>query len=444
MQIKPLKKWRRPWFKVKEIPFQVQLKPLDSYPLKVDQVSGNLYWSPRPWWQFLLAILLFLLLLGGAGWLIYKIIKYTDFNPPKFDPNNPGELKSFYDLYNYDDTILLNFKINHLQFRPENTVIHIFEGETEIQDSPFQVQKLLENSQINSPEDNKDYDSACVYNDQLYQLSCLNINTGISEPGDYKFTLKATNKNSDKKGPVIQSNLISIYEPPKPKINEVKLSRNQIKPGDKIDLSLLLDNYEQIETLKISPNSTNGGSSNSLLDSEMILEKEEIERYCQNSNQDSKCTLNIPWTIAEGGNYEFTVTATSFYDQHNETPIQMTSDTITVKIPLKIDYFKANGKSYNIDSVNAGDTIYLDWSVLGNGVKVQIDYLPPNLDARGKAELYSYPNDNFYINLKATDKFGDTVQQRLFIPVIKNDLGFPQIDQDRLPNRVIEVPDILR
>lgn len=429
MEITPIKKWRRPLFKVKEIPFTVQLKPLDSYSLKINELSGKLYWLPRPWWQFLLFILLALLILGGAGWLILKILKYSDFKAPE----SPAEisLNSFYDLYNYDDTIFLNFKVNNLPFRPENTIISIFEGEKEIK--KYEVQELLEQSKIN--EENKSYSEGCVYNPSpFYELSCLNINTGISQPGEHNFTLEISKKNSSEKI-TSEKFLQSIKQPPQPKIDEIQFSNSQIQPNQTFNINFSLANYEQIKMLKITSNPTSENQE---------LDQQKLAQYCQNNLINNKCDLSIPLTISNAGNYKFTITATSFYEKHNETPISMTTDEIIVKTPLTINYFKANDKSYNIPSIQAGETIYLDWDVEGNDVKIDIEYLSTNLKPRGKAELYNYPDHDFEITLKAKDSFGDLVEQKLFIKVDKDDLTSPQSSDEKLPNKVIEVPDLFR
>lgn len=430
MQITPIKQWRRPLFKAKEIPFTVQLKPLDSYPLKINELASKLYWLPRPWWQFLLFILLVLLLLGSVGWLILKLLKYSDFKAPKSSPEI--SLNSFYNLYHYNDTIFLNFKVNNLPFRVENTIISIFEGEKEIK--KYEVQELLKQSKIN--EENKSYSEGCVYNPSpFYELSCLNINTEISQPGDYNFRLEISKKNSSEKITSEEKFSQSIKQPPKPKIDEIQLSNTQISPNQTFNLNFSLANYEQIQTLKITSNPTSENQE---------LNQQELAQYCQNNNMNNKCNLSIPLTISNAGKYKFTITATSLYEKDNETPISTTTDEIIVKNSLKIDYFKANSQSSNISPVKYGDTIILDWDVIGDNVQVKIEYLESDLPTKAKAKLRIYPDQDFEITLKAEDSFGDLVEQKLFIKVIKNNSISPSLNNDIQQNEVIEVPDLLK
>ncbi|MBD0390585.1 MAG: hypothetical protein ICV54_29830, partial [Nostoc sp. C3-bin3] len=36
--------------------------------------QGSLVWKPRPWWQFILLLLAVLGLLGGIGFIIWRIL----------------------------------------------------------------------------------------------------------------------------------------------------------------------------------------------------------------------------------------------------------------------------------------------------------------------------------------------------------------------------------
>jgi uncharacterized membrane protein len=438
LEVTPIKKWKRPLFKNKEREFIVKLNNLDPYPLAINEISGKTFWSPRPWWQFWFWILLLLLLLLGGIWLIYQLIRYADFKPPKDPPQ--VSLSSFYNLYNYTDTIFLDFQVENLPYRPENTAISIFLGDKEIR--KLELKELLEESKIDSK--TKQYSEGCVYNKSpFYELSCININTGISQPGNYEFSLQVSTKDGKKKLEK-QSTNIEIKEPPKPQIEELRLSSVQVKPKDTFSLDFQVVNYQRLAEIKIIGEPVAGIKNNSTETTEITLDKDTITKNCLNQNGANRCIFSNPFTFSNPGTYQFTVTAKSAYEKHNETPITVTSNPLILGDELQIVYFKANDKTSNIE-VQYKETIDLDWYVTGNNVKVDIEYLEPNLLPKGKAKLNVYPDNSFEITLKATDSvFGTSVEKKLFIKVNKPTSDNSSDTSEQLPNEVIEVPDLLR
>jgi uncharacterized membrane protein len=439
LEVTPRKKWKRPLFKNKESEFTLKLNSLDPYPLEINEFEGKVLWIPRPWWQFWLWILLILLILVGGAWLIYKLIRYTDFKPPKEEPR--VSLSSFYDLYNYDDTIYLDFKIQNLPFRPENTIVSILESGQEIK--KLEVNQLLAESKIE--EKNKNYTEGCVYNKSpFYELSCVNIDTGVSQPGNYEFSLEASTKNAKKKLENLKSINIEIKEPPEPKIEELRLSSLQVKPQEFFNLNFEVINYSELAEIKIIGEPVAGITNNSAEIIEIILDKNAIEENCLNQNNNNKCIFNESFRFENPGTYQFTVSANSVYEKHNQNPIKLTSKNLIVRNDLQIVYFKANNKTSNIE-VEYGNTIILEWYVIGNNVKVDIEYLEPNLPTKGRANLNVYPENSFYITLKATDSiFNTTVEKKLFIKINKFSSDSPYDRSNQLPNEIIEVPDLLR
>ncbi len=438
LEITPINQWKRPLFKNKEKDFIVKLNNLDSYSLAVNELPGKIFWSPRPWWQFWLWILLLLLLLLGGSWLIYQLIRYADFKPPKDPPQ--VSVSSFYQLYNYTDTIFLDFQVENLPYRPENTVISIFLGDKEIR--KLELKELLQESKIDGK--TKQYAESCVYNQPpFYELSCVNIDTGISQPGNYEFSLQVSTKDGKKKLEK-QSLNIEIKEPPKPQIEDLRLSSPQLKPEETFNLNFAVVNYQRLAEINIIGQPVAGIQNNSTETIETTLDKNAITQICANQNGTNRCIFNNPFRFSTPGTYQFTVTAKSSYDQHNQTPITLTSNPVIVGDQLQIVYFKANNQTSNIE-IEYGQTIELEWYVVGNNVKVDMEYLEPNLPPKGKAKLNVYPENSFNITLKATDSvFGTSIEKTLFIKVNKPTFDSNSDTSEKLPNEVIEVPDLLR
>ncbi len=73
LQVQPLKWWQRPLFgKSKAIHFYVEATDPQALPIVNPRLPGVLLWRARSWWQVLLLLVLAALLLGTAGYLLWR------------------------------------------------------------------------------------------------------------------------------------------------------------------------------------------------------------------------------------------------------------------------------------------------------------------------------------------------------------------------------------
>ncbi|MHC5720178.1 MAG: hypothetical protein ACYTX0_51140, partial [Nostoc sp.] len=70
----PVHRWRRPFFGSALINFKIEVQDQKKLPIPDKFPQATLVWKSRPWWQFLLLLLLVLGLLGGAALIVWRIL----------------------------------------------------------------------------------------------------------------------------------------------------------------------------------------------------------------------------------------------------------------------------------------------------------------------------------------------------------------------------------
>lgn len=86
---KPLNSWRQPWFgSGLFINFKIEIKDQKELPLPDKLPQVTLVWKARPWWQFLLLLLLILGILGGSALIIWRILRPVPVLIDDFQPNS--------------------------------------------------------------------------------------------------------------------------------------------------------------------------------------------------------------------------------------------------------------------------------------------------------------------------------------------------------------------
>ncbi|MGH8000800.1 MAG: hypothetical protein ACREPR_15565, partial [Brasilonema sp.] len=107
LTVKPAPWWRRSLFGAGQVlNFQVEIKDKQDLPLSDTLPTGTLLWKARPWWQFLLLILVILGILGGVGFLIWRLLNPEPLRLENFQANAPQITEG-------DNQVSLNWEIHN-------------------------------------------------------------------------------------------------------------------------------------------------------------------------------------------------------------------------------------------------------------------------------------------------------------------------------------------
>ncbi|NJL62402.1 MAG: hypothetical protein HC903_11890 [Methylacidiphilales bacterium] len=75
LTVEPISSWRQPWLgSGLFINFQIEIQDQKQLPLPDKLPQGSFIWKSRPWWQFVLLLLLILGILGGSAFIIWRIL----------------------------------------------------------------------------------------------------------------------------------------------------------------------------------------------------------------------------------------------------------------------------------------------------------------------------------------------------------------------------------
>ena len=230
LEVRPKQWWRRPLFG-QGMPIDFTVNFIDGYQLSLPRANlrEQLIWEARPWWHLLLIALTGVSVISTILFLIWWFF----FKPPA-----PPKIMNFAsDSPNYqavnNDFIHLNWQIQNAKQIKNITLIG--------RNPNGQVTSRQEIYQFNDgiPEQLKPY---CTFK---RILSCRNIRTDASSPGEYIFEIKVEPKISQQ-SVTQQTNLINIQPLPKPKIIKVfaQLKDEQQKPS-----TVSVNNQSQIKNV---------------------------------------------------------------------------------------------------------------------------------------------------------------------------------------------------
>ncbi|MEO1427792.1 MAG: hypothetical protein AAFV71_01755 [Cyanobacteria bacterium J06633_8] len=431
LKVTPNKWRRRPLFGTSlPINFEVGLEDTQQLPLTIDQFEGILLWQSRPWW---LPVLLALLSVGSLGaiafviwWLVIKPLA-----PPKilkFNSDSP-----IYQQAN-DDFVRLNWQIRN----PKR--IHTVQITGTSAEGIAPVKTVEYNFSKGIPEELEDN---CTIQKVI---TCKNVLTNASKPGDYNFEIKLFSQ-SDKKVPVesVKTNSIKIIPVKLPQINEFG-SVQPVYENKPVRLNWKINNPDNLQELKLVVNRIQNGVVTQKLQRYNFKTKDDAEtkipKYLQGCVIDKEliCT-NILTQARQPGDYSFELTAIPQKGKP-ESPIYQKTETIKInppkkpKIPLKIINFKINGKDakpkyiFRINKYVPFQPLNISWKVVGDKkTKVKLTPAPGTVPLTGKV---SYPisqqPQSETLTLTATSGDGEEISRSITIETFNPTLVEPTSD----------------
>ncbi len=317
LQGQPQHWWRRPWLgSGKPFPFQVNLQDAQKLPLAPPQIPGTLTWSPRPFWQLLLAAIAALGTLGALVWLIWWLF----FKPPA----QPQILSFAAEDAQYaavrQDIARVRWQINHPERLTSLTLTgYSPDGKRLSGPLTFDLSQGLPSA----------LKSACTQQKSL--LTCTNVRTDARQAGQYLFELSAQPKGQ-KPALTQTSKLVTIAPYPLPIVQEFAPSALVYQeagpgngpssgpdnspipsvPAEGITLSWVVTNPQELDSLKLVGRDSKGAINGQIwIEFPRINGSLTIPEALQNNCRLIEVLIckNIPTNITQVGDYQFELTA---------------------------------------------------------------------------------------------------------------------------------------
>jgi len=401
------RKSQRSFFKAKQLEFLVEIEDLENNPLpRYLPLRSTLRWEARPFWHFLVLILIALLILVGAFFLVREIIKN----------NRSARIAEILEVepedteYEFNEKITLTWKIKNadrleaIRFRTEKSP----EGTITI-DQTYTKSELLDPDNLLKRFDCKTPKEG--------ELNCNRVATNASAAGTYNFVFEVYSLGGDKDKPSDKESFeVKISAPDKPSVSDLKVAKDEYKPGEPIDFQFEINRPETVKSIEIISK-----NKFSILDrdyreardeQEISIEKLK-ETFCPNK-QENPLECSVPISFATEGNNDLSIRLISNYEPHNQPePIsEQLEGSIAIEkpsIPLEIIRFTINGRTNGPVPVKIGQRITLSWQVKGEDVTVRIEGSGNRFRSRGSTVLGPYPPGTYRsIVLSATDEEGKT------------------------------------
>ncbi|MDB9341360.1 MULTISPECIES: hypothetical protein [Cyanophyceae] len=392
LTVKPRHWWRRPWLGGGlVINFQVNIQDKQSLPLPNTLPQLSFVWKPRPWWQFLLLILLMLGLLGGIGFIVWQLLNPAPLKLEKFVSNSSQIIEG--------EEVVLNWQVQNSQ----------------------QLQKL--ELTITEPQGLKttEYDFSNGIPENLAnicreipkkELICSNLKTGVKAKGKYSFKLQVFTRKgmpflSQKVKIEPKTIEVEINEKPIAELIEFKTDKLEYTKDDLINLSWKISSPLLLRKIEI----TGKAEDNTLLGQPISYEFNEgniadpkRQNRCREENQQLECT-NISIPASKAGKFTFEIKA--FSNNVNERNSSKKTESVIEILPkpFRIISFRINGTEEPIRELQEGETAILSWNVEGEDIRVKLDPIGdvPPVGSRTLQVNRAFPSQ---IKLQVNDKLG--------------------------------------
>lgn len=418
LSVYPKHQWRRPLLgHGLELPFQVNLQDLQALPTPENLPMGLLVWKARPWWQFLLLLVVGVGALSGLGFLIWFM-----FFKPAPEPIL-SEFKPDSASYTEGGRVRLNWTIAHSDRLAQ---LVISSTKDKIASSP-QVYDFRQGV----PTELNRY---CQIRDGDRNLICTNVDTGARLAGEYTFQLQIQAKSTQK---LIQQKLDVVIQPkPLPQVSSIAVRQSQLEKGKPLTLSWKIENFSQLSQLQVIGQLKDGKPT---LLKTYNFQKQiplELTKQCQPPVNETLSCANVDIGLpTKPGDYAISLQPISSESQKQSPP----SKAIQVQVkptPLRVINFTLNNQSSETNPsifLKVGQVITLNWQVQGDGVKVKLEPLG-DVPTSGSRTFKATTNLS-EITLTAETEQGQSVKRAFLLQV---DTPKPlQIPTNINPQRVI-------
>lgn len=415
LAVSPISWWRQPWLgSGLFINFQIEIQDYKQLPLPDKLPQGTLVWKARPWWHFLLLLLLILGLLGGSAFIIWRLLNPEQPKIVDFKPTSSS--------YQEGNVISLNWQISNINQLYKVKLI-TESGETKEESYNFKSK---------TPNKLNDGKTCQKQNDTL---NCNNFITEAKQPGKYIFKLEAYNtkgnKVDEKTTPPVEIKLLPV---PEVISDTFKSDKAQYEKGQQVNLSWQISNLNQLASLEIINKQENGTlSSVSKYDFSNGIPPQ-LQKQCSKSN--NLTCQNVPITASSPGKYTLILQTTSkspFPNPNNTKPSNPININVTSK-PFDIEFFGINGNGQSTQSFEENATVTLSWRVKANpqDVTVTLSHSGQKVNIVGSEKIIVIPEvgiiveDNYKQQQPATRKINIIAKPKDTPPPSSPILSVPQ------------------
>jgi hypothetical protein len=410
LTVKPRPWWRRPWSGGGlVINFQAQIQDKNNLPLNNTLPQLSFIWKPRPWWQFLLLILVCLGLFGGISFIIWRLLNPDPVILEEFHTNSPK--------YTQGEEVKLSWKIRNYQNL--QSVLLTIAGTQKKYDFSADTLKDTDGNELPCQPEKED-------------LSCDNVSTGVKNKGKYRFELQASYRKgalffSQDANTASQIQEVEISEKPIPTVVKVETDKTQYTKGDKIYLSWTISNPLLVKEIQITGKAEDGTSLGKLgvyrfnqdNQGNMIFDSKLQNLCAKTENQQLKCR-NIPISLLKAGKFTFELKALP-NNGSDRSSLKKTESAIEIlRKPFRIVSFTLNRSEKPNQELQEGATAIFSWRVEGEDIQVKLDPIG-DVSAVGSLSLDVNSALPSQIKLQVNDKLGkQQPQEKAFaIAIIK-------------------------
>ncbi|MBE9216064.1 hypothetical protein IQ247_25955 [Plectonema cf. radiosum LEGE 06105] len=397
LTVKPQPWWRRRWIgQPATLNFQIDVRDKQNLPVPNTLPQGVLLWKARPWWQFLLLILLGLGLAATAAFLIWRLLNPDPFKIESFSVEDPTIIEG--------NQVLLNWKISRYQ-QLKSLVIRTKQ--------PASKQPLLNETDIINSPIIKGKNPPCR-NTSQGELICENFKTGITAKGKYVFEMTALPRKRMWLSSQIQSATdttdVEIQEKPIAEIADFKTDKAKYQKGEDIVLSWSVQRPELLDKIEII---TKLDDKNPV-GKPITFDNPTIKDKCQEQGKQIKCTIPLPATTV--GNFSYELTAYT-KNVNGRVSTKKVDNIEVIAKPFNIVFFKINGSEQLNQVLNEGDQAILTWKVEGEDIQVKLRPYGREVTKVGQLELKVIKDFLSPIILEVTDISGKTQQKVIAVSV---------------------------
>lgn len=400
LRVTPFRKRRRPWWRQRTFPFQVNLQDAQGYQLADQYLQASLIWQARPWWQLALGILLALSLVSGSGFLIWWFF----FKPPA--PMSIEEFRTNSLEYTEGDSVNLNWRIlnpNQIQSLTLTTRVQ----ETDPEAKPIQP-KTFEFPESAPPGDLPD---TCPEPERL----CQQYDIGKLAAGRYEFELHPSVRSGSAAEPGKLT--VSVAAKPDPQITQFAPTQVEYQSGANVGLNWVIENASQLAALTVTATdqNTNRTSQTQYSFSQGIPK---ALPSCQRKGETLNCSA-VPISGLQAGAYTFELQATTVKGNRIES-----APTPSVNIkpkPLSIVSFVVNGRTGGGNvKLTLNQSLKISWQVEGGEGAIKVNISPyGSLPASGSQDFGKFATaGNHQIQITATDAAGQEVSGAGFLVTV--------------------------
>jgi uncharacterized membrane protein len=381
LTVKPRPWWRRPWFGTGLIVnFQVEIKDQQSLPLPNTFPQGTLVWKPRPWWQFLLLLLAILGILGGIGFILWRIFSPEPLRLENFSANDPQITEG--------DEVALKWEIHH--YKQLQKLVLTAKGSQPIQPIIYDFSNGIPES---LGKGNANEIPPCQVQEKE-ELICSNVKTGVKTKGNYTFDLQAFYRNgiqifSQNNQVISQTTQVEITEKQIAEILDFQADKPQYTKGQNILLSWAIARPLLLSQIQIIGSADDGISYGEPINykfNQGNITDPKLQKLCTQENQQLRCK-NIPLAANKAGKFAFEIKALSNNGSQKISSKKTDSKIEILPKPFKIVSFTINGSEQPNLVLNEGTFATLSWRVEGENIQVKLQPYGNDLPPVGSMKL---------------------------------------------------------